>query len=217
LRETQGSSHKRTTNEQGRGGRVCTYADLGVQLRSGDKSARRLVNASSMSRTGSGPTGAARWSASTVRTDAMDGKRVLVLFEPGRGGAAVLEFARELVACQRATLTVVSVAPHGVSGARCGNSALDYNLVVQDSVAEDLDHARAWLGEFGAHASFELLIERASPSLEEFAAAGGFDLVLLPARRRPLRAPGHPAAERLRVATGAELQVIARRQQREHA
>jgi nucleotide-binding universal stress UspA family protein len=148
----------------------------------------------------------------------MDGKRVLVLFEPGRGGAAVLELARELVERQGATLTVVSVAPQGVSGARCGNSALDYNLVVQDSVAEDLDDARAWLGEFGARASFELLIERASPSLEEFAAAGGFDLVLLPARRRPLRAPGHPAAERLRVATGAELQVISRRpQQRAHA
>lgn len=162
--------------------------------------------------------GAARWSASTVQMDTMDGKRVLVLFEPGRGGAAVLELARELVERQGATLMVVSVAPQGVSGARCGNSALDYNLVVQDSVAEDLDHARAWLGEFGACASFELLIERASPSLEEFAAAGDFDLVLLPARRRLLRAPGHPAAGRLRIATGAEVQVIAGRpRQRAHA
>jgi hypothetical protein len=30
---------------------------------------------------------------------------------------------------------------------------------------------RAWLGEFGPRASLKLLIEGASPSLEEFAAA----------------------------------------------
>jgi nucleotide-binding universal stress UspA family protein len=143
----------------------------------------------------------------------MDGKRVLVVYEPGRGGVAVLQLARELVERQRATLTVIGVVPQGVSGARCGNSALDYNLAVQDSVAKDLEHARARLGEFGAHASYELLIERTSPSLDEFAAAGGFDLVLLPARRRPLRAPGHPAAERLRLATGAEIKIIAPRPQ----
>jgi predicted O-methyltransferase YrrM len=143
----------------------------------------------------------------------MDGKRVLVVFEPGRGGAAVLGLARELVEREGATLTVVSVAPQGVSGARCGNSALDYNLALQDSVVEDLDHARAWLAEFGVRASYELLLERTWPSLDEFAAAGRFDLVLLPARRRPLRAAGHPAAERLRLATGAEIQVVTPRPQ----
>jgi nucleotide-binding universal stress UspA family protein len=143
----------------------------------------------------------------------MDGKRVLVVFEPGRGGAAVLGLARELAEREGATLTVVSVAPQGVSGARCGNSALDYNLALQDSVVEDLDHARARLAEFGVRASYELLLERAWPSLDEFAAAGRFDLVLLPARRRPLRAPGHPAAERLRLATGAEIQVVTPRPQ----
>jgi nucleotide-binding universal stress UspA family protein len=148
----------------------------------------------------------------------MDGKRVLVVFEPGRGGAAVLGLACDLAERQGATLTVVSVAPQGVSGARCGNSALDYNLALQDAVAEDLDRARARLEEFGARASYELLIERAPPSLDEFAAAGRFDLVLLPARRRPLRAPGHPAAERLRLATGTEIQVVAPRpHQRTHA
>jgi nucleotide-binding universal stress UspA family protein len=141
----------------------------------------------------------------------MTGKRVLVLFEPGRSGIAVLESARELVDQHDATLTVISIAPQGMSGARCGNSALDYNLVVQDSVVEDLAHARAWLEEFGIRAAFELLLERAPPSLEQFAAAGGFDLVLLPARRRPLRAPGHPAAERLRSTTAAELRIIGRR------
>ena len=147
----------------------------------------------------------------------MDGKRMLVVFEPGRSGAAALELARDLVEREGATLTVVGVAPQGMSGARCGNSAHDYNLAIQDSVAEDLDHARAWLEEFGARASYELLIDRVPPSLDDFAAAGRFDLVLLPARRRPMRAPGHPAAERLRRATGVDIQVIAPRpKQRTH-
>jgi nucleotide-binding universal stress UspA family protein len=147
----------------------------------------------------------------------MNGKRVLVVFEPARSGAAALELARELLERQGATLTVVSVAPQGMSGARCGNSALDYNLAIQKLVTDDLDHARALLEEFGARASYQLLIDGVSPSLDEFAAAGGFDLVLLPARRRPLRAPGHPAAKPLRRATGAEIQVITSRpRQRAH-
>jgi hypothetical protein len=141
----------------------------------------------------------------------MDGKRVLVVFETVRGGVAVLEAARELVERQGAKLTVVSVAPQGASGVRCGNSALDYNLAVQDSVATDLGRARAWLGEFGVCASYEVLIDGVSPSLDEYAAAGRFDVVLLPARRRPMRPPGHPAAEPLRRASGAEIQVIASR------
>lgn len=41
----------------------------------------------------------------------MSGKRVLVVFEPARSGAAALDLARELVQHQGATLTVVSVAP----------------------------------------------------------------------------------------------------------
>jgi nucleotide-binding universal stress UspA family protein len=147
----------------------------------------------------------------------MNGKRVLVVFEPARSGAAALELARELVERQGATLTVVSVAPQGMSGARCGNSPIDYNLAIQDSVVGDLDRARARLEEFGARASYELLIDGDSPSLDEFAAAGGFDLVLLPARRRPMRAPGHPAAKRLRHATSAEIQIITPRpRQRTH-
>ncbi len=147
----------------------------------------------------------------------MNGKRVLVVFEPGRSGVAALELARELIERQGATLTVVGVAPQGMSGARCGNSALDYNLAIQKVVTEDLGHARASLEEFGAHASYQLLIDGVSPSLDEFAAAGGFDLVLLPGRRRPMRAPGHPAAKPLGRATSAEIQVITSRpRQRTH-
>ena len=138
----------------------------------------------------------------------MDGKRVPVVFEPARGGAAALELGRELAECHGAALTVVSIAPQGMSGARCGNSALDYNLAVQDSVARDLDHVRAWFEEVGVRASYELLLDGASPSLDDLAAEG-FDLVLLPARRRLMRAPGHPAAAGLRRATSADVQVVA--------
>jgi CheY-like chemotaxis protein len=145
----------------------------------------------------------------------MDGERVLVVFEPVRSGAATLELARDLVERQGATLTVVSVAPQGMSCARCGNSARDYNLAVRDSVAGDLAHARARLEEFGVPASYALLLDGVAPSLDEFATAGRFDLVLLPARRRPIG--GHPAAERLRRTTGADVQVIApRHHQRTH-
>ena len=147
----------------------------------------------------------------------MDGKRLLVVFEPARSGAAALEVARELVESHDATLTVVSVAPQGMSGARCGNSALDFNLAIQDAVVTDLDHVRARLEELGVPASYRLLVDGVAPSLDDFAAAGCFDLVLLPARRRPTQGPGHPAAERLRRATGAEIQVVGRRpRQRTH-
>jgi hypothetical protein len=145
----------------------------------------------------------------------MDGERVLVVFEAVRSGAATLELARDLVEREHAILTVVSVAPQGMTGARCGNSARDYNLAVQDSVAGDLGHARAWLEEFGVRASYTLLLDGVPPSLDEFATAGCFDFVLLPARHWPMR--GHPAAARLRRATGAQIQVVARRpQQRAH-
>jgi hypothetical protein len=134
-------------------------------------------------------------------------QRVLLLFEPGRGGRAALERARELVANDGAAITVVSVAPQAPSGSHCGGSALEYNRAVCDSVADDLHHARAALEEHGIDADYELLIEN-RPPLDQFVAQGAFDLVLLPARRRPLRAAGHPAAGRLRHLNGVEVRVV---------
>jgi hypothetical protein len=139
----------------------------------------------------------------------MQRKRVLLLFEPGRGGIAALAQAHELVVADRVELTVVSVAPQAPSGSRCGNSALEYNDMVAESVAADLDHARAQLAELGIAADYELLIENAPP-LDRYVAEGGYELVLLPARRRLLRAPGHPAAGRLRRLDGVDVQVVER-------
>ena len=138
--------------------------------------------------------------------------RALVLFECGRGGAAVLEQAAAVALARPTALTVVCVAPQGKSGSRCGNSALAYDQAVAESAAEDLENARDRLERLGVAASYELLIEGSGRSLAEFAAAGGFSLVLLPARRRPLRAGSHPAAGALSRVAGAEVRVVDARQ-----
>jgi hypothetical protein len=138
--------------------------------------------------------------------------RVLVLFESGRGGAAALELAAESALARPTALTVVCIAPQAMSGSRCGNSALDYNQALAESTAGDLESARRRLAQLGVAASYELLIEGADRSVAEFAAAGRFDLVLLPARRRPLRAAAHPAAGALSRVAGAEVRVVDARQ-----
>lgn len=136
-------------------------------------------------------------------------ERVLALCEPGRAGGAVIDLARELVETRDAAVTVVAVAPHAPSGARCGNSAIEYNEAVAESVARELDRARERLGlRAAARATFALLREGYDPPLVEFAQTGGFDLVLLPAVRRPLRRAYHPDAQPLGRLTGAEIRVV---------
>ncbi len=48
-----------------------------------------------------------------------------------------------------AAVTVVAVAPRAPSGARCGNSAIEYNEAVAESVVQDLERARERLGRRG--------------------------------------------------------------------
>jgi nucleotide-binding universal stress UspA family protein len=135
-------------------------------------------------------------------------ERVLVLCESGRSGAAVIDLARHMAELGDATLTVVAVAPQAPSGSRCGNSAVEYNEAVADSVARDLDRARERLGGAAERAEFLLLIDGVDQTLEQLARSGGFDLVLLPARWRPLRKPGHPAAAELSRVAGAEILIV---------
>jgi hypothetical protein len=136
-------------------------------------------------------------------------QRVLVVYEPGRAGAAAIDLARGLAEAQDAAVTVVSVAPRARSGSRCGNSALEFNEVVAESVARDLERARERLGETAARATFRLLTDADDEAtLEQFAGAGGFDRILLPARRRPLRPAYHPQASRLALIAGAEVQIV---------
>jgi nucleotide-binding universal stress UspA family protein len=123
---------------------------------------------------------------------------------------AALDVARELDLNEKATLTVVGVAPTAPSGSRCGGSALGFNAVVREAVTEELDMARQRLGHAAGRTDYVLLVEGEDPPLEEWIAARGFDLILLPARRRLLRTPGHPAAARLRNVPGAEVRVVPR-------
>ena len=136
-------------------------------------------------------------------------ERVLVLCEHGRAGRAAIDLARELAELEDAAVTVVGVAPRAPSGARCGNSAIEYNEAVADSVAEDLERARERLAGAASGATFVLLQDDADQTLEQFARSGGFDLVLLPARRRPLRGAYHPQAHRLEHLAGAEIRIVA--------
>lgn len=135
--------------------------------------------------------------------------RVAVLYEPGRGGAAALALARQLADSSPLELTVIAVAPqttlvHGC----CGMSAREYNRIIRDAAAEELEQAQERLEKAAASVSLQLLVERRDPSLEEWIAAKDFELVLLPARRRLLRADTHPAAARVRRSTSAEVRVI---------
>ncbi|MGN6169865.1 MAG: hypothetical protein ACTHQQ_17105 [Solirubrobacteraceae bacterium] len=137
-------------------------------------------------------------------------RRVLVLHEAGPAGTAALDLARELDLQEGADLTVVAVVPTAASGSRCGGSALEFNAIVKETVANELDRARERLGHAAGRTKYALLVEGEDPALEQWIVAGSFDLILLPARRRLLRAPGHPSAGRLRDATDAEVRIVQR-------
>src|SRR5215469_1205037 len=136
--------------------------------------------------------------------------RVLVVFESGAAGARALHFGRELAEREHAILTVVGVAPQVSVGPRCGCSPDAYNCAVRDAVAQELREAQARLGDVGSRSRFELLVEGKDLSLHDWSVLGGFDVAVLPAHRRPLRRPGHPAANALRR-VGVEVAIIDRR------
>jgi hypothetical protein len=142
---------------------------------------------------------------------AVAGPRVVVLHEPGPSGAAALDLARQLDLEQGATVTVVAVVPSAPSGPCCGGSARDFNATVRDVVAGELDQARTRLGHAAGRTDYVLLVEGQDPPLQDWIAAHGYDLILLPARRRLLRTPGHPAAAQLRGRAGGEVRVVQRR------
>ncbi len=149
--------------------------------------------------------------AAPVVTPALGGRRVVVLHEPGAAGAAALDIARELDLHENAALTVVAVAPKAPNWCRCGRSAVEFNAVLNETVADELDGARERLGHAGGGTDYVLLVDGEAPTLEEWIAAGRYDLILLPERRHLLRRAGHPAARRLRGVAGAEVRVVPRR------
>jgi nucleotide-binding universal stress UspA family protein len=136
-------------------------------------------------------------------------ERVLVVYERTRAGAAAVDQARVLAEREHAIVTVVGVAPQAPSGPRCGNSAVEYNEAVADSVTLDLAKAAERLGQAAERATFLLLVDGVDQTVEQLARSGGFDLVLLPAHRRPFRTPGHPEAARLSLIAGVEIRIVA--------
>ena len=135
-----------------------------------------------------------------------------MLFEAGRAGEAAIELAAQLADGERSTVTVVGVIPQAANGTRCGGSALEYNSMVLDQVTRELQGACDRL-RIGDRAAFKLLVDGDDPALEAWSRTRGFDLILLPARRRPLRGASHPAAQAL-IGTGAEVRIVDPRAQR---
>jgi hypothetical protein len=136
------------------------------------------------------------------------GSRVAVLYEPGRSGSAALDLARRLVGDYGSELTVVSVAPQDTRICCGAGSAMDYNRAVREAAGVELRDASELLGREGSRASFKLLVQDKDPPFAAWIAAGDFDVVLLPAHRRPLRKAKHPAAGQLRRLTSAEVYVV---------
>ncbi|HLH64867.1 MAG TPA: hypothetical protein VKV27_04150 [Solirubrobacteraceae bacterium] len=137
---------------------------------------------------------------------------MVVLYEPGRAGAAALEVARELVERGCAELTVVAVAPQSrIRGGCCGGALplAEYNRLVRQDTAQHLKEARGRLGAVGERAVFQLLVEDRDPALHRWiAGVADVAVVVLPARRRPLRAANHPAAARLRQVSSAKVLIV---------
>jgi hypothetical protein len=136
------------------------------------------------------------------------GRRVVVLCEPGRTGSAALDLAGRLVGGDGSGLTVVGVAPHGARICCGAGSAIDYNAAVREAADDDVRRAREFLGDAGNRASFKLLVPGTDPPLVAWIDAAGFDVVLLPARRRLLRSAKHPAADQLRKSTSADVRIV---------
>jgi hypothetical protein len=146
----------------------------------------------------------------SIESDAVRsaGKRVVVLYEPGRTGSAALDLAGRLVGDDGSALTVVSVAPQDTRICCGAGSAIDYNRAVCEAADAELRQARELLDFAGNRASFKLLVQGKDPPLAAWIAAGGFGVVLLPARRRPLRSAKHPAADQIRRSTSAQVRVV---------
>jgi hypothetical protein len=146
----------------------------------------------------------------SIRSDAVPsvGSSVVVLYEPGRSGSAALDLARRPVEGDGSARTVVTVAPQDKRICCGGGSAMDYNRAVCEAADADLREAWQLLAPVSDRAVFKLLVQGKDPPLADWIASGYFDVVLLPARRRPLRRAKHPAADQLRRSTRAEVRVV---------
>jgi hypothetical protein len=143
--------------------------------------------------------------------------RIAVLFERGRTGAAALEQAAALASRSCADLTVIVLVPQAAASHRCGPSPSAYNCAVLDEARLELREAARLVPESAREARFRLLTEGTDPPLNAWVAGERFDVVVLPARRRLLRSPGHPAVRALRRLGGCQVRLAARADKRRAA
>jgi hypothetical protein len=148
--------------------------------------------------------------AISKRIDAPYRRRIAVLLEPGRRGAAALAHAAGLCESTDSELTVVALAPTAGTVCRsCGGvSTRAYNCAVRDDVAAELHRAVASLSTVAPQLESALLVEGTDPPLQRWVVQNGFDLVLLPSRWGVRRFERHPAARVLRRHTDASVRVV---------
>jgi len=131
-------------------------------------------------------------------------RSVLVVYEPGRAGERALARAAELAGEGEAQLTVVVLAPQDTDPARCVVGTPAYNREVRADAARELAGARELLAGRATPAHMKVLVQGSDPPLPVWAAAQGFDVILLARRGGLLRARRGLAAS-LRSATGARV------------
>jgi hypothetical protein len=137
-------------------------------------------------------------------------RRVIVLYERCRSGAATLREAAEL-AGPDGEVAVVTLAPQArrTGCVRCGGVG-PYNRAIREEAHLELGEAREILGSAADRATFKVLIERRDPPLTTWVSEQGFDVVLLPGRRLTLG--GNPIARKLRRTSGPEIRVVGEQQ-----
>lgn len=131
---------------------------------------------------------------------------ILVVFEPGRDGEAVLHAGAELAATKGAELSVVTLAPQAPPLRCCGPGPGLYNCAVREEASAELRQARAILGSTITPARFATLAGTPEPPLAAWVREHGFEVVLL-ARRRLARGGGR-LARGLRRETAADVRVV---------
>ncbi len=133
-------------------------------------------------------------------------KRVAVVYQSSKSGAAALREAAELVA-SGSELWVATLAPQA-ERARCCKSQCEgpYNIAVKEEAARELAEAREKLGSLAERATFTVLSGSPQPPLASWVAEHEFGLVLLPRSRFTLG--GNPFARILRKKTRAEVRLV---------
>lgn len=128
--------------------------------------------------------------------------RMAVLIEADHRADAVVGEAIAVAHSEPVRATLVAVVPHA-RGRGCAVSPAPLNEAIEQAAGVDLWNAAQRIGDCDRR----ILRDGLDPSLPEWLAAEGFDLVLLPRRRWRTR-NGHPRAAGLRAVPGLQVRVL---------